>query len=205
MVLYWLYVRANQKDPGHEFNLPASLLKKAKRCTWEYNQLHSKNSKKKDPQPDPKVPKEDFTSADSSVQCDAEESHSDRETEEISTSDESELSATSANGSDSDSGTGEEEASGDNSDTDMDTDVNQQQSLKELLIPDGLSDRFLDSAKTNIKNNIETCAILLGKDTKDNKLSLTCLFHLRLAQQILAWLLTLYKYFLKQQKEGQRH
>ena len=101
------------------------------------------------------------------------------------------------NGNDSNSDTGEEEASGDNSDTDMDTDVNQQQSLKELLIPDDLSDRFLDSAKTNSKNNIETCGILLGKDTKYNKLSLTCLFQLRLAQQILAWLLTQYKYFLK--------
>ena len=55
----------------------------------------------------------------------------------------------------------------------MDTDVNQQQSLKELLIPDDLSDRFLDLAKTNSKTNIETCGILLGKDTKDNKLSLT--------------------------------
>ena len=75
-----LTVRANQKDPCHKFKPPASLLKKAKRCTWEYNQLHSKNSKKEDPQPDPEAPKEDFTSADSSVQCDAEESHSDRET-----------------------------------------------------------------------------------------------------------------------------
>ena len=149
------------------------MLKKAKRCTWEYSQLHSKPSKKKDPQPDPEAPKEDFTSADSSVQCDAEGSHSDRETEEISTSDESELSAMSANGSDSNSDTGEEEASSDNSDTDMDTDVNQRQSLKECLIPDDLSDRFLDSAKTNSKNNIETCGILLGKDTKDNKLIVT--------------------------------
>ena len=57
----------------------------------------------------------------------------------------------------------------------MDTDVNQQQSLKELLIPDDLSDRFLDSAKTNSKNNIETFGILLGKDTKNNKFSLNLL------------------------------
>ena len=42
-----LTVRVNQKDPCHKFKPPASLLKKAKRCTWKYNQLHSKNSKRK--------------------------------------------------------------------------------------------------------------------------------------------------------------